>query len=248
MRRQPGEPAERHVEDVLGLQLGERVRSGLERLARRGAVLRGADRGDDGVDHVEGAEPALDDVGAVPGLLQPELRAAADDHDLVGDVGAQQVGQVERAGDAVDQRHHVHREVRLQLRVLVEVVQHHVGVGVAPQLDHQAGVGAGGLVVDVGDALDLAAVGQLADAARDRRRRGLVGQRGDHDLLAAAGQLLDLGVGPHPDRPAAGPVGLEDRRPGPGSAPPVGKSGPFTKRMRSSGVASGCRAARRPRR
>ena len=82
-----------------------------------------ADEGDDLVDDVEGLEQALDDVGPVLRLLQPELGPAADDLDLVVDVGLQRLHQVERAGDAVDERHRVHREVRLQRRVLVEVVE-----------------------------------------------------------------------------------------------------------------------------
>ena len=50
-------------------------------------------------------------------------RAAGDDLDLVVDVGREGVAQVERAGHAVDQRHRVDREVGLQRRALVEVVQ-----------------------------------------------------------------------------------------------------------------------------
>ena len=57
------------------------------------------------------------------GLREPELRAAADDLDLVVDVGLQRLHEVERAGHAVDQGHRVHREVRLQRGVLVEVVE-----------------------------------------------------------------------------------------------------------------------------
>ena len=56
-------------------------------------------------------------------LLEAELGAAADDLDLVVDVGLQRLHEVERAGHAVDEGHGVHREVRLQRRVLVEVVE-----------------------------------------------------------------------------------------------------------------------------
>ncbi len=62
-----GEPAELHVEDVLGLHLGELERRRHERLAGGRLVGRRADRGDDLVDHVEGLEQALDDVGPVAG-------------------------------------------------------------------------------------------------------------------------------------------------------------------------------------
>ena len=65
---EPGEPAERHVEDVVGLLLAERERLGHERGARRGPVVGGADRGDDRVEHVDRLEQALDDVGPLAGL------------------------------------------------------------------------------------------------------------------------------------------------------------------------------------
>ena len=64
MRRQAGELAEAHVEDVLGLHLAELERLGHEAVAGRGPVLAGADERDDLVDHVEGLEQALEDVGS----------------------------------------------------------------------------------------------------------------------------------------------------------------------------------------
>ena len=61
------EAAERHVEDVVRLDLGELERLRHQRVAGRGAILRRADRLHDGVDHVERLHEALDDV-------QPRLR------------------------------------------------------------------------------------------------------------------------------------------------------------------------------
>ena len=122
---QPGEAAEGHVEDVVGLHLGELEALAHEPLAGGRAVVGRLDEGDDLVDQVDGLEQPLDDVGPVLGLLEAELRAAGDDVGLVVDVGDQRIAQVEQAGHAVDQRHHVHREVRLQRRLLVEVVEDH---------------------------------------------------------------------------------------------------------------------------
>ena len=78
-------------------------------VAGGGAVLGPADQGDDLVDDVDGLEQALDDVGAVLGLPQPELGPPADDLDLVVDVGLQRLHEVERAGHAVDEGDGVHR-------------------------------------------------------------------------------------------------------------------------------------------
>jgi hypothetical protein len=67
---------------------------------------------------------------------------------------------------AVDQRHHVHAEGVLQLGLLVQVVEHHLGHFAALELDHQAHAGLVGLVADVGDAFDLLVAHQLGDALR----------------------------------------------------------------------------------
>ena len=156
------------------------------------------------------------------GLVEPELAATADDVDLMVDVGLQHLDEVERAGDAVDQRHGVDREVGLQRRVLVEVVEDDERRRVLLELDHQAGVGAGRLVVDVGDALDLPALDQLLDLGGRCQDRGLVGHLGDHDAVAlAAGALDDLGARPQADGALAGAVGIEDA--GPAHDEPAGR-------------------------
>ena len=54
------------------------------------------------------------------------------------DVDLERRLQVEQPRHAVDQRQHVHREVRLHRRVLVELVQHDLRVGVALELDRRA--------------------------------------------------------------------------------------------------------------
>ena len=72
------EPAQLHVEDVLGLDLGELER--LRHAARVRAVSASsaaADQGDDRVDHVERLDAALDDVQAFLALLQAVLACAA---------------------------------------------------------------------------------------------------------------------------------------------------------------------------
>ena len=209
-----GQLAEAHLQDVLGLELGE-PEALHEATAGRGPVLAGADEGDHLVDHVEGPQQALLDLLVPAGLVQAVLRPAGDDLDLVRDVALERLHQVERAGHAVDQRHHVDGEAGLQLRLLEQVVQHDVGVGVPAQADDEVGLAAGRVVVDVGDALELAGVDQLLDAPGDGLAAGLVGQLGDDDLHAAApaSRLLDGGLGPHLHAAPAGAVGLHD--PGP---------------------------------
>ena len=86
----------------------------------------------------------------------------------------------QRARHAVDQRQHVGAEVGLQLGVLEQVVEHDPGDGVALEHDDQALAGAArGVVADVGDALDLAGVGELGDLQREVVGVDHVGQLGD---------------------------------------------------------------------
>ena len=198
-----------HVEDVVGLRLGELERSRHQAGPSCGAVRRRPDQRDDGVDHVDGLEEALDDVGAVLGLLEAELRAAGEHLDLVGDVGGQQLLQVERAGDPVDQRDHVHREGGLHRRVAVQVVEDDVGRRVLAELDHEPGDALRRLVADGADPFDVLALDGGGDLLLDALHGGLVGDGVDDDLLAAW-SLLDLGDRPHADRAPARPVGVED--------------------------------------
>ena len=71
------------------------------------------------------------DVQPLLRLAQPEPGAPDDDLDLVRDPVADHLVQAQRARHAVDQRQHVGAEGVLQLGVLVEVVQHDLGDGVA---------------------------------------------------------------------------------------------------------------------
>ena len=102
------------------------------------AALTSADGSDDLVNNVDGACQAFEDVGAFLSLLQVELGAA--DHHVVAmvDEVLDQVFQVQGIRTAVDQGHVVHVEGALEGGHLVELVQHHLGVGVAFQFVHDA--------------------------------------------------------------------------------------------------------------
>ena len=115
--------------------------------------LRRPDEGDDLVERVERLDQTAQDVGAFVGLAQPVGGAPDDDVELVVDVVADHLVEPQRARHAVDDRQHVGAEAGLQLGVLVEVVQHHLGDRVALELDHDPHADAvAALVLDVGDA------------------------------------------------------------------------------------------------
>ena len=98
------------------------------------------------------------------GFAQLEPRPSRDHHDLVIEVVPEQLLQVERSGDSVDQPEHDHAEGVLQLGVLVELVQHDVGIGVSLQLDHQTHPAPpAGLVAEVRYVGDLPCLCELRD-------------------------------------------------------------------------------------
>ncbi len=229
---QAGEPAELHVQDVLGLLLAEGERFGHEPGPGRADILRPADQGDDRVDHVESPEEPIEQVGPLLGLTQPVLRSAGDHVDLVVDVGLEGLDQVERPGDAlallvdVDEGDHVDAEAGLERGQLPQVVEHDVGVGVALEADDQLGVVAGRQVVHAADAVQLAAVDQLGDPGGDGVHGGLVGQLADHDLSLTGLGLLYLGLGPHPNGSTARSIGVPGCRRARGCTHRSGSQGP----------------------
>ena len=204
------EPPELHVEDEVRLDLAE-----LERLLhqpRAGGVdvSGGPDELDDRVDHVEGAYEPLDDVLAFTRLVDPVLRTPRHHFHLVRDVHQHRLRQVQQLWDPVDERQHVHREARLHRRVLVELVQDDLRIGVAAQLDHEASRVTGRLVADVLDAIDLALVHELGDLLADHLDRRLVGHLGDDDSALTSSPFFDVGDGSHLDRASAGAVRVLD--------------------------------------
>ncbi len=145
---EPGELGQAHVEDGIALLLAEaeplpQLRVGL------GRVLRLPDDLDDLVDVVDRDLEAVEDV--LPSLRRVEIELGPPDDDLVPvvDEVLEQLLQVHDLGGAVGERQHDHAEGGLHLGVLVELVQHDVGNGVALQLDDDPHALLVGLVIDV---------------------------------------------------------------------------------------------------
>ena len=146
-------------------------------------------------------------MAAVARLAQVEDRPARDHLAAVLQEDADQIADVAQLGLAIDQRHHVDAEGVLQLRLLVQVVQHHLGQFAALEFDHQAHARLVGLVLDVADALDLLLVHQFGDAFLQCLLVDLVGQLVDDDGLALAlVDVLEVAAGTHDHAAAAGAV------------------------------------------
>ena len=166
---------QRHVQDVVGLdlrqlELGHELGPGLVGVGRR------ADDTDDLVDVCQRDQEALDDVIALFCLAQIEPGSPRDDVDLVVDVALEDLLEVERPRDAVDQSQHDGAEALLELGVLVELVQDDLRVGALPEVDDQTHPGPAGLVFQVRDVVELARIDELGDLLGEPR---LVDQNSD---------------------------------------------------------------------
>ena len=136
---------------------------------------------------------------------------------LVIDVVLDDRQQAERARHAVDQRDHVHAEGRLQLRVLVELVEDDLRDRVALQLDHEPDARLVGLVAEVRDLLEPAVLDLLDDllhqpaaVAAPVALVDLEGHLGDDDALLAALHRLDVRAAADHHAAAAGLVRVAD--------------------------------------
>ena len=171
----------------------------------------GADQHDDLVDIGQGDGLTLQDVGPIPGLAQLVEGAAGDHVAPMAQEVLDELLEVQGARLAVHQGDHVDAEDRLQLAVLEQVVQHHLGDLVAFEIEDHAHAVLVGLVAHLRDALDLLLLHQLGDALEHARLVDLIRDLGDDDGLAVAALLgLDVGAGTHHDPAAAGAVALAD--------------------------------------
>ena len=178
---------------------------------RRG---RGLDQLDHLVDVDHRHRQTFQQVPPVTRLVQLVDRAPRHHLAPVRQEGFQHLLQVQQPGLAVDQRHHVDAEAVLQLRELEQVVEHHLGVLAAFQLDHHPHALLVGLIADVGDALDLLLVDQLGDLLLQHRLVHLVRDLVDDDRLAVARlvHVLEVRLGAHHHPAAAGAVALAHAR------------------------------------
>ena len=157
------------------------------------AVLRIADDLDEVIKVRQGDEVALELLGARLGLAEEEAGAAQDDLAAVLDeAGDRFLEREELRSSPVDGQHR-DGEGGLERGVLVEVVDHHLGDGVALEFDDHAGVLIG-LVADGTDVGDDLLVHQSRDALDEGGAVDVVGDLGDDDLLAATLDLLDPGA------------------------------------------------------
>ncbi len=207
-----GQRAETHVDDRLGLTRRKAKLVGQRDLGFV-AVRRRTDDRDDAVDVVDRNPQAVHDVLALFRLAEQVHRAASDDVATVREPRLHEVAQGQRARLAAIDRQVDDRVRALQRRELPQLVQHHLGVFTALQLDHEAHAVAAGVVRDVRDADDPAVLHDLDDLGDDA---GVVAAllRLVRDLreddLGAVLRLLDVVLRAYAHEAATRGVGLDD--------------------------------------
>ena len=190
-------------------RLGHQVFLGLR------LVFGRADDGDDTVDVVGRNLETLKDMRAVARLLQIKACSALDnvllEHNiLVDDLAQRQNTRLQFAICARYERNVNHRNCVLQLGVGEQLVQNHLRVCVAANIDHDLHAFARGMVLNIGNAVDALVLDEVCHRLHETRLIDHVGNLGDLDLAPAVWQVNDLRLGAHLDLAAAGGIGRAD--------------------------------------
>ena len=168
-----------------------------------------ANNGNKFVDIGQSHSQAFQHVAALACLAQVEYGAASDHFAAVLQKDFNQVFQVAQLGLAVNQGHHVHAKGVLQLRLFVQVVEHHFRDFAALEFNHQAHARLVRLVLNVADAFNLLFMDQLGHAFLQCLFVDLVGQLVHDDGLALAFvNVFKVALGTHHHLAATGAVAV----------------------------------------
>ncbi len=178
-------------------------------------VLGRADDGDDAVDVVGCDLEAFQNVRTVARLLEVEARAALDNvlleaDILIEDLAQRQHARLELAAGARYERDVDHRNGVFQLRIGEKLVEDDLRVRVAAHIDHDLHALTGGVVLNVGDAVDALVLDQICHRFDQTGLVDHVRDLSDNDLALAVRQVYDLGLCADLDLAAAGRVSCAD--------------------------------------
>ena len=157
------------------------------------------------VDIVAGNDQSLEDMSALLGFVQIELRTA-DCHLMtviheIADALLQREqlrAKLQMVVLARHQRNAVHSERALQCRHLEELVEDDLGVGIFLHVDNDTHALTAGLIIDIGDTLQLAFLHEVSDILDELLLVDTIRNLRDHDAVVAV-IALDLSLGTHDD-------------------------------------------------
>ena len=197
------------LDDGLGLALGE-FEFGNQRVASLARALGDTDEFDEAIEVVEGLFETDEDVFAIAGFAQEEVRAAAHNFFAVLDEELEDFEQFQFAWLTIDDGEHDGTEVGLHLRELVELVENDFVVFAALEFENDTHAVAITFVADVGDAVDFLFVDEGGDVGDELRLVHLIGDLGDDDALAVFAEFFGEGLGAHLDGAAATGVAIDN--------------------------------------
>ena len=175
-----------------------------------GGSRRGLDQRDDLIDVIKRHRQTF--LNMRPFTRLPEFKDGTPGNDFapVRKEIVDQLLEVQETRLPIDQRHHVHAEGVLQLRHLVEIVEHDFRHFAALQLDHHAHAGFVRFIAQVGNPFDTLVVDQFADLFQQGALVHLVGKFINDDRLPviAALDILEMRLGTHDHAAPAGVISL----------------------------------------
>src|SRR5665213_1576090 len=174
----------------------------IEVLASLGSRTGSANDFDHGVEVVECNIKAFYNVRALASLAEQEGRSPLHDVDAMIDEGLDCLIEAQLPRLPVEHREEDHGEALLHGCVLVELVEHNLGLSAPLQLDDDPHSVAIALVAHVADVIHNLVVYQLGDALDEPGLVDLVGNFGDDDRLAFLGQVLKRSASAHEEPPA----------------------------------------------
>ena len=214
--RKPVRAGRRHLVARIGDQLDQRYHV-LRRPVARHQLLFGfggrrgkANELDHLVDVGDGDRQADQHVSAIARLVQQVLDAARNDVLAEARERRDEILQRQAFRTAAVDRQHVGAERRLQVGILVEVIQNDIGDRITLQLDDDANAFAVRFIPEIGDAFDLLVAHEIGDLFDQRALVHLIGNFGDDEGFAILADVLDGHAGAHDDRAAAFVIGREN--------------------------------------
>ncbi len=132
---------------------------------------------------------------ALLGFAQLVAGAPLNDVNTKIEEGLQTVAQGQQTRLVVDDREHIDTKVGLQRCLLVEIIDHHLGVGITLQLNDHPHPVAIALIANISNTLKALVVNQLSNFFNHCRLIGLIGQFSNNNCFT-----LNIGPPPPPHR------------------------------------------------
>ena len=129
---------------------------------------------------------------------------------LMLDVVEEHLLQGKHAGHTIDERQHDHAETHLQLRVLVQLVQHDLGQRILLQVNYDVDAMTVRSVVNVGNLGQLLVAHELTELLEQALAVHLVGNLADHDRRLAVLAIFDRALRANGKRAAARLIRIEN--------------------------------------